>query len=353
MHRAIVHRTAIVALLLLPGWLTAQWFNVPTPGIPRTPDGKPVLTAPAPRTAAGKPDLSGLWKPEYNVYNLDVVQSLKDEAIFRPPAEAIFKQHQAEFHRSDPVTRCLPSGPLEILAAGGIAFYRIIQTPDLIALLYERGDLYRQVFMDGRALPKDPNPTWLGYSVGRWEGDTLVVESAGFNDRTWLDRMGHPHSEDLRVTERFRRPDFGHMQLQVTYDDAKTLTRPITFSVALNYGADTDMLETICDNERDAPHLVGSAKDAAKIGADVLAKYAGTYRAREGPPVVLGFFGRTQTFTLVDGQLFMNAIPLVPQSATMFDSAAAPVEFFTDARGRATHVVLTANEGQVRYDREP
>ena len=348
-----MHRTALAALLLVPGLLHAQWFNQPTPGIPRTPDGKPNLTAPAPRAPDGKPDLSGLWKPEYNVYNLDVIQSLKDEATFRPAAEAIFQQHQAEFHRSDPVTHCLPSGPLEILAAGGIAFYRIIQTPNLIALLYERGNLYRQIFMDGRALPKDPNPSWLGYSVGHWDGDTLVVESAGFNDRTWLDRMGHPHSEDLRVTERFHRSDFGHMQLQVTYDDPKTLTRPITFSVALNYGPDTDMIETICDNERDVTHMVGSAKDAVNIAPEVLAKYAGTYQAREGTPVVLGFFGRAQTFTFTGGKLYMNAIPLVPQSETKFDSAAAPVEFFTDARGNVTHVTLTANEGQVIYERRP
>ena len=343
----------IVAAALTPAWLCAQWLHVPTPGIPRTPDSKPDLTAPAPRTPDGKPDLSGLWRPEFNPYNLDVIQDVKDEGIFRPQAEALFKQHLADFHRSDPITHCLPGGPLEILTAGGIAMYRIIQSPDVIGLLYERNVMYRQIFMDGRPLPKDPNPTWMGYSVGRWEADTLVVESAGFNDRTWLDRMGHPHSEDLRVTERFRRVDFGHMQFKATYDDPKTLTRPLTISVTVNYQPDTDMLETICENERDSAHLVGKANAGVKIDPAVLAKYAGRYELREGSPVIAGFFGKAQTFTVINGQLFMNAIPLIPQSKTRFESSAAPVEFFTDAHGAVTHLILTANEGAARYDRKP
>jgi hypothetical protein len=278
---------------------------------------------------------------------------VKDEDAFRPEAEAVFRQHLTDFHTSDPITHCLPGGPLEILTAGGIALYRIIQTPNLVALLYERGTIYRQIFMDGRELPKDPNPTWMGYSVGHWEGDTLVVESTGFNDRTWLDRVGHPHSEQLRVTERFRRVNFGHMQFQITYDDPKTLVRPVTFSLVVNYAPDTDMLETICENERDAAHLVGRAHEGVKISADVLAKYAGTYEFREGPRVIEGFFGRTQRFSVIDGQLWMNAIPLIPQSETTFESTAAPVEFFVGANGAVTHVLLRANEGEARYDRKP
>src|SRR5579862_8901389 len=198
---------ATFLLLTLP--LGAQWLDFPTPGIPRTADGKPNLTAPAPRTPDGKPDLSGMWRPEVNAHRFNVIQDLKDESIFRPEAEAVFQKHVADFHRTDPVTNCLPGGPSEMLNA----MYRIIQSPAVVAVLYE-GCMgrYRQIYMDGRKLPKDPNPTWLGYSVAHWEGDTLVVESAGFNDRTWLDRAGHPHSENLRVTERLRRVDFGHMQ---------------------------------------------------------------------------------------------------------------------------------------------
>ncbi len=349
-----MNRIATAATLwLLPVLVSAQWLNFSTPGIPRTSDGKPNLNAPAPRTADGTPDLSGLWRPEMNPYNLDVIQDVKDEGIFRPAAEAVFKQHLADFHGSDPITHCLPGGPLEILTAGGIALYRIIQSPSVVGLLYERGAIYRQIFLDGRELPKDPNPTWMGYSVGHWDGDTLVVESAGFNDRTWLDRVGHPHSEDLRVTERFRRVDFGHMQFQITYDDPKTLVRPLSISLMVNYAPDTDMLETICENERDATHLVGKANTGMKIGAAVLAKYAGRYEFREGPPVIAGFFGIVQTFTVIDGQLWMNAIPMIPQSDTRFESAAAPVEFFMDARGAVTHFVLRANEGEARYDRKP
>jgi hypothetical protein len=342
-----------VVLWLLPVSLCAQWLNFRTPGIPRTADGKPNLTAPAPRASDEKPDLSGLWRPEFNPYNLDVIQNVKDEGIFRPEAEDVFKHHLAEFHESDPVTHCLPSGPLEILAAGGIALYRIIQLPSMVVLLYERGTIYRQIFMDGRALPKDPNPTWLGYSVGHWEGDSLVVESAGFNDRSWLDRLGHPHSEDLRVTEKFRRVDFGHMRLQITYDDPKTLTRPLSISVALNYAPDTEMLESICENERDAAHLVGKADSGVNIDPAVLAKYAGAYQLRGRLPTIAGFFGTTETIAVIDGQLWMNAIPLIPQSETRFDSAAAPIEFFTDTRGAVTHFMLRANEGEARYDRKP
>jgi hypothetical protein len=244
-------RIALVgALSLLPVSLCAQWLDFRTPGIPRTADGKPNLTAPAPRTPEGKPDLSGLWRPELNPYNLDVIQDLKDEAVFLPAAEVLFQKHLADFRADDPLTHCLPGGPLEILAAGGIALYRIIQSPNVVGLLYEGGSgRYRQIFMDGRELPKDPNPTWMGYSVGHWEGDALVVKSAGFNDRTWLDRVGHPHSENLRVTERFQRVDFGHMRFQLTYEDPDTLTRPLSISLTVNYAPDTDMLEDVCESE--------------------------------------------------------------------------------------------------------
>jgi hypothetical protein len=159
-------RIAIAAaLLLLPVPLCAQWLNLLTPGIPRTADGKANLTAPAPRTPDGKPDLSGMWQPEVNAYRFDVIQDLKDEGIFRPEAEAVFQKRVADFHRADPVTNCLPGGPSEMFNAT----YRIIQSPTVVAVLYEGGmGRYRQIYVDGRKLPKDPNPTWLGYSVGHW-----------------------------------------------------------------------------------------------------------------------------------------------------------------------------------------
>ncbi len=339
------------ALWLLPVSLCAQWLNLPTPGIPRTANGKPNLAAPAPRTPDGKPDLSGMWQPAVNPYRFDVIQDLKDERIFRPEAEAVFLKRVADFHRGDPVTNCLPGGPSEMLNT----MYRIIQSPTVMAVLYEGGmGRYRQIYLDGRQLPKDPNPTWLGYSVGRWEGDTLVVESAGFNGRSWLDRAGHPHSENLRVTERFRRVDFGHMQFQIIYDDPETLTKPLSFSLAVNYAADTDMLENVC-NESDPRkgHMVGTANTGVHLSSAVLAKYAGRYEFREGSQAVRGFMGITQTVSMINGQLYLNALPLIPQSETVFESTGAYAEFVLDANGKVTRLVLGQTEGDAIYDRKP
>ncbi len=343
-----MQRIAIAAaLLLFPVSLHAQWLDWRTPGIPRTADGKPNLAAPAPRTPGGKPDLSGIWQPEINPYRFSLIQDLKDEAIFRPAAQAILKERIKDFHREDPVTNCLPTGPSEMLSA----MYRIMQTPTLVALLYESGTgRYRQIYIDGRKLPEDPNPAWLGYSVGHWEGDTLVVESAGFNDRTWLDRVGHPHSEKLRVTERFRRVDFGHIQFQITYDDPETLTKPLSLSLAMNYAADTDMLENVCnENNRDKIHLVGSEKAGAQLSPGVLSKYVGRYEFREGSQNVRGFMGANQNVTLVNGQLYMNAIPLIPQTETKFDSTGVAAEFVLDAKGAVTRLVLSQPEGDGIY----
>ncbi len=335
------------ALLLLPVSLRAQWLDFPTPGIPRAADGKPNLTAPLPRTPEGKPDLSGIWQVEINPYRFSLTQDLKDEAIFRPAAQAVLTERVKDFHREDPVTNCLPTGPSEILNA----MYRIIQTPTLVALLYESGTgRYRQVYMDGRKLPKDPNPTWLGYSVGHWDGDTLVVESAGFNDRSWLDRVGHPHSEKLRVTERFRRVDFGHMQFQITYDDPETLTKPLSLSLAMNYAADTDMLENVCNEGNiDRVHLVGTGKGGIELRPEVLAKYVGRYEFREGSRNVPAFVGATQNVTLVNGQLYLNIIPLIPRSQTKFDSTGVAAEFVLDANGAVARLILSQPEGDGVY----
>ena len=342
-------RIAIAALWLLPVSLGAQWIDFRTPGIPRTADGKPNLTAAAPRTPDGKPDFSGVWQPEQNAYRFNVTPDLQAESIFRPAAEALFQKHVADFHRGDPVTNCLPGGPSEMLNST----YRIIQSPNVVGLLYETGTgRYRQVYMDGRKLPKDPNPTWLGYSVGHWEDDTLVVESAGFNDRTWLDRAGHPHSESLRVTERLRRVDFGHMQFQITYDDPETLTKPLSISLAVHYAADADMLENVCNETDRKVHYVGSANTGVRLSPAVLAKYAGTYAFRGGSPNVVGFMGRAQTVTLIDGQLYLNALPMIPQSETKFESTGAVAEFLLDANGTVTNLVLSQTEGDAKYDRK-
>jgi hypothetical protein len=342
-------RIAIAAALaLIPVSLCAQWLDIRTPGIPRTADGKPNLTAPAPRTPDGKPDLSGLWQPEVNPYRFNLIQDLNDASIFRPAAEAIFLERLKDFRRDDPVTNCLPGGPSEVLNTT----YRIIQSPAIVALLYESGTgRYRQIYVDGRKLPKDPTPTWLGYSVGHWEGDTLVVESAGFNGRTWLDRAGHPHSENLRVTEKFRRVDFGHMQFQITFDDPETLTKPLNLSLKVNYAADTDMLENVCnENNRDKVHMVGTASTGVALSSAVLEKYVGRYDFRGGSRTVAGFMGMKQNVSLIKGQLYLNALPLIPLSETKFESTGAIAEFFLDANGTVTRLVLGQTEGEAIYD---
>jgi hypothetical protein len=341
---------AAAALWLLPVVLCAQWLDVPTPGIPRTADGKPNLTAPAPQTTDGKPDLSGLWQPDMNPYRFDVIQDLRDESIFRPAAEAIFLERVKDFRRDDPVTNCLPGGPADMLSS----MYRIMQSPTVMAQLYESSTgRFRQIYTDGRPLPKDPNPTWIGYSIGRWDGDTFVVESNGFNDRTWLDRAGHPHSEQLRVTERFRRVDFGHMQYQITFDDPETLTKPLSLSLTVSYRADTDMLENVCnENNRDKVHLVATANKGVAVSSAVLARYVGRYAFRDGSRTVAGFMGANHNVTLVDGQLYLNALPLIPLSETQFESTGAVAEFFLDARGTVTRLVLGQTEGAAIYERE-
>src|SRR5215472_3848409 len=296
----MMQRTAIpAALLLLPVSLCAQWLNVKTPGIPRTADGKPNLTAPAPRTPDGKPDLSGLWVPGPNLYWVDLIHNIKDENIFKPAAEAVFQKRIADYNHDTPYLRCLPLGPGDIF----VGEFQIIQLPTEVALLRSGSGGDRRIFMDGRELPKDPNPTWRGYSVGGWEGDTLVVETAGFNDVGWLDQVGHPRSEKLHVTERFRRVDFGHIQMQITFDDPDTLAAPLTRQLAMNYLADTEPLEFVCnENERDRAHLVaGELKPKIQLGAPALAKYAGTYE-----PIIGASFNlpsASLTISLVNDQL--------------------------------------------------
>jgi len=336
---------ALATAALIPSPVSAQWLDLPTPGIPRTTDGKPDLNAPAPRTTDGRPDLSGLWQPEENGYSGNVIRDVKDEAIFRPEAESLYKKRVAQFSQDSPHSHCLPEGPHQIFGTGGPdhSLYRILQSPNVVGILFEGGG-FRQIFLDGRKLPKDPSPTWNGYSIGHWENDTLVVESAGFNDISWLDEAGHPHSEELRVTERFRRTDFGHMQFQITFEDPKVLVKPLTVSIGVRYAADTEMLEYICnEGERDSAHYMRGTGAFAKVNADLLSKYTGTYEARDGTKV---------TIRLAGGDLYMDAIPLLPLSETIFESADSDIEFFVSADGIVTHLVSSAVEGDVRFDRK-
>ena len=226
----------------------AQWLKTKTPGIPRTKDGKPNLTAPAPKAPNGKPDLSGIWRAEPGGYSLDVTS---DSEAGRDPAVGSGAGERAHRAVQPPITRsyrCMP----EIGPNYSFGPFKFLHSSGTLAMLPEGGP-HRQILIDGRALPEDPQPTWMGYSVGHWEGNTMVVESAGFNDRTWLDYGGHPHTEALRTTERFTRKDFGHMDIQITFNDPKAYTRPWTITLHAELMADTELLENVC-NENDKSH---------------------------------------------------------------------------------------------------
>ena len=240
---------------------TAQWPNYPTPGIPRTPGGKPDLSARAPQKPDGRPDLSGVWQLDRDPkYLNDIAADFKPgEFPMQPWAEALTKERKTGAHADEyPSVHCLPQG-IPILDSSPAVGYplKIIQETNLVVILYEANSQFRQIFLDGRPLPKDPNPTWLGYSVGRWERDTLVVEATGFNGKTWLDAVaGHPSTDALHITERFRRRDFGHLDLQLTIDDPKAYLKPWTVTQTMQLFADTDLLEFVCnENEKDLKHL--------------------------------------------------------------------------------------------------
>jgi hypothetical protein len=254
--------TALNAFLLVAGSAatgSAQWVNYASPGIPRLADGKPNLSAPAPRAADGRPDLSGIWGAECNVYGkdacftrsifFDLAKDLKPEDVQMTPwAAAVQKQREGRDHVDDPYGYCMPPGVPRIDYSGGA--FKILSTPGVTAFLYETlvGMIFRQVFTDGRGLPREGEPTWLGYSVGRWDGDTFVVETNGLKDGGWLDtKKARPHSDALRVTERFRRTDFGHMDLAITINDPKAYLKPWTATAKLNLLPDTELLEAFCD----------------------------------------------------------------------------------------------------------
>jgi len=248
--------TVAVVILAMAASLQAQWRHFPTPGIPRTADGKPDLAAPAPRSQDGKPDFSGVWQPGPG-YIENLAKDLKPDAVpFQPWAEALFRERRANLSKDDPTGHCIPGG---VPRADAVPYpFKIVPTPDALLILYEAVLSFRQVFLDGRALPKDPNPTWMGYSVGRWEGDSLVVETSGFNNQGWLDNEGRPATDALHVTERFRRPDFGHLAIDITVNDAKAYTRPWTVTLPLTLLPEGELIEYICDeNNKDVEHLVG------------------------------------------------------------------------------------------------
>jgi len=247
-----MHRFTLCLALLSAIPLSAQWLNYPA--------AKAALTAPAPKAADGKPDLSGVWQAEGQEFFFDLASGLKPEdVVMLPWAKALQQRRVDRAHGDDPLARCLPHGVPRI-NTNGLFPFKIVQTPGLVVILYEQLYLFRQVFLDGRRLMSNPNPSWLGYSTGRWDGDTLVIETSGFNDQTWLDTdKGHPASEALHVTERFHRKNLGTLEVQATIDDPKTYAKPWTSKIQkMNLQQGTDILEFICnENEKDQPHMPG------------------------------------------------------------------------------------------------
>jgi hypothetical protein len=285
MKTPVLSILAALVLYAFPAVLLAQWPDYPTPGVPHTADGKPDLTATAPRTADGHPDLSGLWEfigfrrqslsgtgqppptppaggtglgprpPGPNQF-FDIGSTIGG-LPYTPWAAELRKERKADNNKENPDAHCLPLGLMQLHTHPQPR--KIIQMPKLILILYEAQAGIRQVFMDGRPLPNnDPQPWWYGYSIGHWDGDTLVVETTGFRDDVWLDVEGSPLTNTGKMTERFRRVNYGTLEMDITVEDPKAYTKPWTVKITQHVLLDTDLIEFICqENEKSVPHLVG------------------------------------------------------------------------------------------------
>ena len=336
-----------VAVAAAGSSVAGQWLKLPTPGIPRLPDGKPNLAAPAPRTTDGKPDLSGLWRNDGgDRLNNNITVDMQPGDV-APWANALYQKRRLEFGKDSMETRCLPMGPVYTTTRYRMA--RIVQTPTLVAMLFDDG-MHREIWMDGRTLEADPNPTWMGYSVGRWEGDTLVVESNGYTDRSWLDFDGHPHTEALRITERYTRRDVGRIDNQVTMVDPKAYLKPITFSMPMALQADTEMLESVCENNAKSLERISATKAEQVVAVPVatLSRYVGVYD-------VVGDAKYVVTVTLSGSTLWFDydgkgKEELLALTTARFSWSGAIVEFVTAADG-TMEMVLRYAEGDERGPR--
>ena len=279
--RLAVAGVAVSVSIGMAGAASAQWLRYPTANVPKTPDGKPNLVAPAPRTPDGKPDFSGVWLTDHtNCKNqnqetlvcetgelpmgkegLDIGDTLPGGLPYQPWLAALVKERTANHAQDDPHIRCLPD--TFVRAYNMPHMVKFVQTPALLVELDEMNANYRQVFMDGRPLPADPEPSWQGYSTAKWEGNTLVVNSIGFRDDLWLDWRGSVLTSTSKVQERIRRPDYGHLEVVVTVDDLKAYTKPWTVTLHERIALNTELVDEIClENEHSAHHI-----DAASHGS--------------------------------------------------------------------------------------
>jgi len=247
---------AVIIVPVLVCTVSAQW-RYRDPNAPRTADGRVDMKAPPPRAASGTVDLSGIWQTDVK-YNFNLGADLKpDDIVMLPWAQALFAERRDNNGKDDPEGFCMPPGFPRV---NGVPFpQKILQMPNAIVILYETRTTFRQIFLDSNhTLTTDPQPTWMGYSRGRWDGDTLIVETTGFNDKTWLDDAGHPHSEQMKVTERFRRPSFGQLLVDITIDDPKAYAKPWSVTQVFQLLADGELIEYACnENNLAPPHLVG------------------------------------------------------------------------------------------------
>jgi hypothetical protein len=271
-----VSRGMLVCGMLCGLQLGAQWFSYPTVGIPRLANGKPNVHAPTPRTADGKPDLSGIWlagnalpcpaelrdgedcieKIPLSHEAVDFASNLPGGLPYQPWAAALVKQRVADLSKDDPHARCMPPNFPRAFAFPHLQ--KMIQIPGLLVILDEFNASYRQIFTDNRPFPEDPQPSWNGYSSGKWEGDTLVVQSIGFRDDLWLDMKGNPMTSAAKVTERFRRPNYGSLEIEVTVNDPKAYTKPWTITLKQAIQVDTELADEIClENEKSVQHMKG------------------------------------------------------------------------------------------------
>ena len=334
--------TGVMAVLLVAVAIpaNAQWLTHPTPNLPRTADGKPNLAAAPPRGADGHADLSGPWTGRLAVFRVP------DEAL-TAESKALIREREETYFRDRPAFQCQPTGPETV--AG---WRRIIQTPSLIAIAYDTLT-YRLIFMDGRQLEANPERTWMGYSVGRWEGDTLVVDSFGFNDRTWLDARGLPHTDALRTTERYRRRTFGQLQVELTVTDPGAFAKSWTVTYDLQFQPDSEMVEGVCE---DKTHWIGRLSDAERgavtVPPQTLKKYVGVYSG------LWGERPRTVRIQLEGGTLYSNGllgerVRLIPQSDTSFLGTDGYSFDFDPQGDPAAFMVERHVSGDWRYTRQP
>jgi hypothetical protein len=255
-------------LCLVAASAAAQWLDAPEPDGPRTENGEIDLEAPPPRLPNGRVDLQGIWMPDDNRYIRDLALDVGDDKVpYQPWARRLFDERKDGAHsREDPDAHCLPQG---IPKLGWVSYpWKLIETPNSIAILHETFTFWRQIFTDGRKVDPNATPTWMGYSTGRWEGDTFVVETTGFNGKAWLDQLGRPTTDELRVTERFTRTHFGHLRIDVTIDDPGAYTAPWSASQVVHFRPGWEPLEFIClENNKDIENLPGEAYVLTNIEA--------------------------------------------------------------------------------------